>query len=79
MMTKKKNINDEQRIKNAQLRMALRRGQLPYRFTDEQDRRYRQIVYEIGVETGQKFSVTKNGDEWTVDVKERREKKAIKE
>ena len=52
---------------NKDLRHALRGGLLPFRWRDEHERRYRRIVYEIGIETGRQFKVTKVGINWTVD------------
>jgi hypothetical protein len=62
---------------NKNLRYALRNGVLPFRWQDEHERRYRRIVYEMGIETGRQFKVTKVGINWTVeDVGER--KKSVK-
>ena len=62
---------------NRNLRIALRNGLLPFRWRDEHERRYRRIVYEIGIETGRQFKVTKVGVDWIVeDVGER--KKSVK-
>ena len=58
---------------NRDLRYALRNELLPFRWQDEHERRYRRIVYEIGIETGREFKVTKVGINWTVeDVGERK-------
>ena len=58
---------------NRDLRHALRNGNLPFRWQDEHERRYRRIVYEIGIETGRQFKVTKVGVNWMVeDVGERK-------
>ena len=56
----------EQKILNARLRLALRTGDLPFKFIDPQDKDYRKIVYAIGVEVGKKFSANKVGDKWTI-------------
>jgi len=62
---------------NKRLRHALRGGNLPFSWQDEHERRYRRIVYEMGIETGRQFKVTKVGVNWTVeDVGER--KKSVK-
>ena len=62
---------------NRDLREALRKGDLPFRWQDEHERRYRRIVYEMGIETERQFKVTKVGFNWTVeDVGER--KKPVK-
>jgi hypothetical protein len=62
---------------NRDLRYALRNGLLPFRWQDEHERRYRRIAYEVGLETGRQFKVTKVGVNWTVeDVGER--KKSVK-
>ena len=62
---------------NRELRYALRKGALPFKWQDEHERRYRRIVYEMGIETGRQFKVTKVGINWTVeDVGER--KKSVK-
>lgn len=58
---------------NKRLRYALRNGALPFSWRDEHERRYRRIVYEMGLETGRQFKVTKVGFNWTVeDVGERK-------
>ena len=58
---------------NKDLRHALRSGNLPFRWFDEHERRYRKIVYEMSIETGRQFKVTKVGINWTVeDVGERK-------
>ena len=57
---------DEQKILNTRLRLALRTGELPFRFIDSQEKDYRKIVYAIGVEVGKKFTANKDGNVWTV-------------
>ena len=58
---------------NKRLREALRGGNLPFTWKDEHERRYRRIVYEMGLETGRQFKVTKVGVNWMVeDVGERK-------
>ena len=58
---------------NRELREALRNGRLPFKWLDEHERRYRRIVYEMGLETGRQFKVTKVGVNWIVeDVGERK-------
>ena len=58
---------------NKNLRYALRNGRLPFTWQDEHERRYRRIAYEIGLETGRQFKVTKVGVNWVVeDVGERK-------
>ena len=58
---------------NKDLRHALRNGLLPFRWQDEHERRYRRIAYEVGLETGRQFKVTKMGVNWMVeDVGERK-------
>ena len=58
---------------NKDLRCALRNGDLPVKWKDEHERRYRRIVYEMGIETGRQFKVTKVGVNWVVeDVGERK-------
>ena len=52
---------------NKRLREALRNGDLPFRWRDEHERRYRRIVYEMGLETDRQFKVTKVGVDWVVD------------
>ena len=52
---------------NKNLREALRNGVLPFRWIDEHERRYRRIVYEMGLETGRQFKVTKVGINWVVE------------
>ncbi len=58
----------KQKIKNAELRLAIRKGELPYTFIDKDEKTYRQIVYKLGQEMNKKFSVTKVGDKWTIDI-----------
>jgi hypothetical protein len=58
----------KQKIKNAELRLAIRKGELPYTFIDKDEKTYRQIVYKLGQEMNKKFSVTKTGDKWTIDI-----------
>ncbi len=58
---------------NRELRRALRNGSLPFKWRDEHERRYRRIVYEMGLETDRQFKVTKTGINWVVeDVGERK-------
>lgn len=58
---------------NKKLREALRNGSLPFKWIDEHERRYRRIAYEMGLETGRQFKVTKVGINWMVeDVGERK-------
>jgi hypothetical protein len=58
---------------NRDLRHALRNGVLPFKWKDEHERRYRRIAYEMGLETGKQFKVTKVGVNWVVeDVGERK-------
>ena len=52
---------------NRDLREALREEILPFRWQDEHERRYRRIVYEMGLETGRQFKVTKVGVDWIVE------------
>ena len=56
----------EQRNQNAELRLRIRKGELPYTFVDKDDKRYRKIVYEMGLEMGRKFPCNKKGDVWTI-------------
>ena len=46
----------------------MRTGDLPFVFEDEQERNYRKIVYEMGRELKQKFTVRKVGILWTIDI-----------
>ena len=58
---------------NKRLRIALRNGNLPFTWKDEHERRYRRIAYEMGLETGRQFKVTKVGVDWVVeDIGERK-------
>lgn len=59
---------------NRDLRCALRSGVLPFKWQDEHERRYRRIVYEMGLETGRQFKVTKVGVNWVVEDVGEREK-----
>ena len=52
---------------NKDLRGALRNGVLPFKWQDEHERRYRRIAYEMGLETGRQFKVTKVGVNWVVE------------
>ena len=56
----------EQKIQNAELRLRIRKGELPYTFVDKDDKRYRKIIYEMGLEMGRKFPCNKKGDVWTI-------------
>ena len=56
----------EQKIQNAELRLKIRKGELPYTFVDKDDKRYRKIIYEMGLEMGRKFPCNKKGDVWTI-------------
>ena len=56
----------EQKILNTRLRLALRTGELPFTFTDDQEKDYRKIVYSVGVEMGKKFTANKVGNFWTI-------------
>ena len=58
--------NKEQRNQNAELRLRIRKGELPYTFVDKDDKRYRKIIYEMGLEMGRKFPCNKKGDVWTI-------------
>jgi hypothetical protein len=57
---------DEQKILNTRLRLALRTGELPFRFIDDQEKHYRKIIYSTGIEVGKKFTANKDGNVWTV-------------
>ncbi len=58
---------------NRDLREALRNELLPFKWQDEHERRYRRIIYEIGIETGRQFKATKVGVNWIAeDVGERK-------
>lgn len=59
---------------NKRLRYALRNERLPFSWKDEHERRYRRIAYEIGIETGRQFKVTKVGVNWVVEDVGEREK-----
>jgi hypothetical protein len=52
-----------------ELRIALRSGNLPFKFLDEYERRYRRTVYDVGRELGVKFTVNKDNNVWTVNFK----------
>lgn len=56
----------KQKIQNAELRLRIRKGELPYTFVDKDDKRYRKIVYEMGLEMGRKFPCNKKDDVWTI-------------
>ena len=58
----------EQKIQNAEIRLKIRKGELPYTFVDKDEKRYRKIVYQMGVEMGKKYSCTKKGNVWTISV-----------
>ena len=57
-----------QKLINAELRIAVRQGRLPYTFIDEHEKTYRQIVYKLSKEMNKRYSVTKNGAKWTIDI-----------
>ena len=69
-MKKEKNQTDRanQKLINAGIRLAVRKGELPYTFIDKNEKTYRQIVYKLGREMNRKYSVTKVGDKWTIDI-----------
>ena len=48
MKNKTQRLN--QKLINAELRLAIRKGELPYTFVDSQEKTYRQIVYKLGQE-----------------------------
>ena len=58
----------EQKILNAEIRLRIRKGELPYTFVDKDEKMYRKIVYRMGVEMGRKYSCTKVNDVWTIDI-----------
>jgi hypothetical protein len=57
----------EEKILAKELRVALRSGNLPFRFIDEHERRYRRTVYDVGRELGVKFTVNRDNDVWMVN------------
>lgn len=59
--------NREQKLLNARLRIAMRSGELPFTFEDEQEKNYRKIVYETGREMGCRFTATKTGSKWVIN------------
>ena len=65
-MKNQKQKKQNQKIQNAELRLRIRKGELPYTFVDKDEKRYRKIVYQMGVEMGKKFSCTKRDDVWTI-------------
>ena len=67
-MKNQKQKKQNQKIQNAELRLKIRKGELPYIFVDKDEKRYRKIVYQMGVEMGKKFSCTKKDDVWTISV-----------
>ena len=60
---------EEEKILAKELRVALRSGNLPFKFLDEYERRYRRTVYDVGRELGVKFTVNKDNNVWTVNFK----------
>ena len=60
---------EEEKILAKDLRVALRSGNLPFKFLDEYERRYRRTVYDVGRELGVKFTVNKDNNVWTVNFK----------
>ena len=66
MSNNMKKQKQKQKIQNAELRLRIRKGELPYTFVDKDDKRYRKIVYEMGLEMGRKFPCNKKGDVWTI-------------
>ena len=69
-MKKEKNQTDRanQKLINAGIRLAVRKGELPYTFIDKNEKTYRQIVYKLGREMNKKFTATKVDDKWTIDI-----------
>ena len=65
-MKNQKQKKQNQKIQNAELRLKIRKGELPYTFVDKDEKRYRKIVYQMGVEMGKKFSCTKKDNVWTI-------------
>lgn len=57
-----------QQLLNAEIRLAVRKGELPFTFVDSDEKTYRKIVYQLGKETGKKLSCTKIDDKWTIDL-----------
>ena len=57
-----------QQLLNAEIRLAVRKGELPFTFVDSDEKTYRKIVYQLGKETGRKLSCTKINDKWTIDI-----------
>ena len=63
-----KKTKRELQIQMADLRLSIRKGELPYTFIDNEERKYRQEVYRISKEIGKKLSCTKVNDVWTIDI-----------
>ena len=63
-----KKTKRELQIQMADLRLRIRKGELPYTFIDNEERKYRQEVYRISKEIGKKLSCTKVNDVWTIDI-----------
>ena len=57
-----------QQLLNAEIRLAVRKGELPFTFVDSDEKTYRKIVYQLSRETGQKLSCTKIDDKWIIDI-----------
>ena len=57
-----------QQLLNAEIRLAVRKGELPFTFIDNDEKTYRKIVYQLGKEMGKKFSCTKIDDKWIIDI-----------
>ena len=57
-----------QQLLNAEIRLAVRKGELPFTFVDNDEKTYRKIVYQLAKETGQKLSCTKIEDKWIIDI-----------
>ena len=63
-----------EKILLAELRLKLRKGELPYTFVDKREGYVRNEVNRIGKEVGIKFTCNKvstsnkNGTTWTIDI-----------
>ena len=57
-----------EKILLAELRLKLRKGELPYTFVEKNEGNIRREVYRIGVELDKKFTCNKNGTTWTIDI-----------
>lgn len=65
---RKRETKSPQQLLNAEIRLAVRKGELPFTFVDSDEKTYRKMVWSLSREIGQKLSCTKIDDKWTIDI-----------